>query len=141
MNRVSSRILRGAAIAALLALSSVAACKTSSQWQFVRYGQKLKVTTRVTVRTEPSGAEVSINGKYLGVSPLEVPIRYVKSMKVYSRRNYMPPGVEERELPNYEHNHHRLTVFKVGYRPAEKEIVLKGEEELEVPFELKERPD
>ena len=67
----------GAIVLALGALLTVAGCKSSSQWQFSREGQSGKITTMVLVRTEPTDAEISVSGKYLGRSPVEIPIRYV----------------------------------------------------------------
>ncbi|MEN8148550.1 MAG: PEGA domain-containing protein [Planctomycetota bacterium] len=132
----------GAFVIALGALLAVSGCKTASQWQFSRQGKSGKITTLVTVRTQPTDAEVSVDGKYQGRSPVEIPIRYVYKTRVYERKEYFPyPHFEERELVGYERNDFTIGAFVVGYRVAEKEIELKGEEKIELVLTLEKRTD
>ena len=141
MGRAGSRA-PGAVLLALGAALLLGGCKTSSQWQFVRRGPSRKIVTKVLVRTEPTGAEISVNGNFVGRAPVEIPIRYAKSTKVYERRNYAPyPHVEERELPEYSGNTFTIGAYVVGYHKAEEQLELTGEESMDVSLVLRAKPE
>ncbi len=125
-------------LGAVLALLLVGGCSTST-WQFVRERPSRNTVTEVTVRTTPPGADVFLNGKLLGQSPLIVPVKYSYVTRHYQRRNALPyPHVEDREVKTYEHNKFVFEANAVGYRRARKELVFHGEEKEEFTFELAE---
>jgi hypothetical protein len=123
--------------AALLFLMSVAGC-TTSDWKFVRTRPADRLTTNVTVRTDPPGAEVSLNGDYLGESPIRVPVMYPVEIKVYERRVAVPfPKVESRDLKTYVFNVFTFTAYRTGYHEGRAEVTLRGNEEREITIKLK----
>ena len=131
----------GAILLALGFLVAVGGCKTSSRWQFLRYGESGKITTKVVVRTEPPGAEVSVNGRRQGTAPIEIPIRYTYATKVYERKEYVPyPQFEQRKLRTYEGNEFTIGAFVIGYREETKKVELKGEETIELTLKLRKDP-
>jgi hypothetical protein len=123
--------------AALFSLLLLAGC-TTSDWRFVRTRPADRLTTNVTVRTEPSDAEVSLNGNYLGESPIRVPVMYPVEIKVYERRVAVPfPKVESRDLKTYVFNVFTFTAYKTGYHEGSAEVTLRGNEEREITIKLK----
>jgi hypothetical protein len=137
MKRVSLSF-PGAVLIALGTLVLLGGCKTSSRWKFLRHGPSGKITTKVIVRTEPSGAEVNVNGKYQGLSPIEIPIRYTYATKIYERKEYVPyPQFEQRDFRYYRGNEFTIGAYAVGYEPTTKKVELKGEESIEVTIELR----
>jgi hypothetical protein len=135
------QVTKRVGVAALLVLIVATGCGTSSDWQFVRERPPVEVTTRVTVRTDPSGADVSVNDTYLGQSPVAVPIIYRAEVKVYERREALPyPHVESRELKTWVHNVFTFTANKTGYRIGKAEVTLRGGEEREITIKLEPRP-
>jgi len=142
MRQISSLTTPVAIVLAVGALFVAGGCKTSSGWRFLRHGPSGKVTTKVVVRTVPAGAEVSVNGKFQGVAPVEIPIRYIYATKIYERKEYVPyPRFEESELKHYEKNEFRIGAYMVGYLKAEQTVKLKGEETIEIAIELRKRPE
>lgn len=130
----------GVVPAALLLLACAVGC-TSSRWQYVRNRPDQTATTGVTVRTDPTGAEVSINGEYCGESPVRVPVMYPVEIKVYERRNAVPyPHVESKELKTYVRNVFTFTAIKTGYREGKAEVTLLGNEEREITIKLISKP-
>lgn len=123
-------------IAAVLFVLISSAC-TSSRWQYVRDRPPGKTTTEVTVRTNPENAEVRLRDKYMGQSPVVIPIRYSCEVKVYQRRVALPyPQVEERELKTWVGNEFTFQIFKPGYARTERTVTLNGEEYIDLDVEL-----
>jgi hypothetical protein len=121
----------------LLVLCLAGGCTTHGNWNFVRQRPNEKVTTDVIVRTEPTGAEVSINGTLLGEAPVKVPVMYIEEVKVYQRRVLVPvPDVEQRELRSWLSNEFDFTAFKTGYKEGRAHVTLRGEEEREITIKL-----
>jgi hypothetical protein len=128
----------GAAIVVLGAILLVGGC---SQWQHVRYKDDAKGTTLVRIKTDPAGAEISLNGTPIGVSNLEVPIRYPCKVSLYQRREYLPyPHVAERDLKSYYQNDFTIGAYLIGYYPMKMEITLNGEPTKEVFIRLRKKP-
>jgi len=131
-------ITPGAVLLALGVLLAAGGCKTSSRWTLLRHGPSGKITTKVTVRTNPPGAEVNVNGKFQGPAPIEIPIRYTYSTKIYERKEYVPyPQFEQKELRSYDKNEFTIGAYVVGYREASEKIELNGEKAREVTLELR----
>ena len=125
------------AIGAVLALVLGGGCSTKSTWQFVRERPRQKTITEVTVRTTPDGADVFLNGSLLGQAPLVVPVKYGYVTRHYQRRNAVPyPHVEDKEVRTYENNEFVFEARKMGHVEAQKELVLNGEENVEISIEL-----
>ena len=123
-------------VPALLLLACAVGC-TSSRWQYVRARPDQTTTTNVTVRTDPTGAEVSINGQYCGDSPVRVPVMYPVEIKVYERRNVVPyPHIDSKELKTYVQNVFTFTAVRTGYRETRAEVTLLGNEEREITIKL-----
>lgn len=122
--------LAGAAAAALLLL---AGCSTSGNWHFLRERPSGKSTTRVTVTSEPAGAEVTLNGQYMGTTPFVVPIEYPYSVRVFERRTALPyPHVEQKDVNTYRNNRFTFRFHAIDHDLVEKTIELNGEETAEV---------
>ncbi len=128
--------LRLGVVPALVLLFLTAGC-TSSRWQYLRTRPTQTATTKVTVRTDPSGAEVSINGDYLGEAPVVVPVMYNVEVKVYGRRTVFPyPQRETRELKTWVQNVFTFSAIKTGYSETKAEVTLRGNEEREITIKL-----
>jgi hypothetical protein len=113
-----------------------------SQWQFVRDKADGKGTTLVRIRTEPPGADISVNGNAIGVSNLEVPIRYPSRVGLYQRREYLPyPHVAETEIESFYKNDFTITAYLVGYFPMKTTITLNGEPTKDVVIRLRKKPE
>jgi hypothetical protein len=132
---MNQRTALAAALAAAAALL-VAGC-TASRWQYTRTRPYEHPVTRVTVRSDPPGAEVSLNGDYMGETPFVVPVRYRCEVMVYERRQALPYlHVETKELRTYSSNVFELHFRKYGFRDATRELTLNGEEEIEISVPL-----
>ena len=127
------------ALAALVAVLLLAGC-ASSRWRFVRNRPDETMETRVTVRSEPPGAEVLLNGKYMGVTPFAVPVRYPCEVRVYERREALPYlHVESKETRTWKGNEFTFRFRLPGHHETERKLTLTGEEtrELSVPLSPK----
>lgn len=140
MNSRRRSIFPGALIAALLGITLfTGGC---SQWQHVRNKADGKGTTLVRIKTEPAGADISVNGNAIGVSNLEVPIRYPSRVRLYQRRQYLPyPHVAETEIESFYKNDFTITAYLVGYFPMKTTITLNGEPTKDVVIRLRKKPD
>lgn len=119
-------------VAGALALVALAAGCTSP-WRFERERPPDRTVTEVTVKSEPPGAEITLNGAYQSETPFVVPVRYPFHRRIYRRKRYFPvPTWEEREVPTYYHNEFTFRAARTGYHPAGKTITLHGEERTEV---------
>jgi predicted RNA methylase len=118
------------------ALLAIAAC--ARHWYRVREEGSVPVVTRVTVFTEPAGADVAAAGAFKGASPIAIPFRYRYRRVVYAReRSYVfTRDQEEKVLPEYFNNTFVIEVAKPGYVPATHTITLRGEKEKEVHIPL-----
>jgi hypothetical protein len=123
--------------AVLLFALLLAGC--AGQWVFHHEGPPDRATTDILVKTEPTGADVSVNGEYIGRAPLVVPLRYTVETRVYERRRYLPwPHVETRELPSYGREF-RFTAHAPGWAEAEQIVIPAGEEKRELRIVLRPR--
>jgi len=123
-------------VPALILLFCTVGC-ASSRWQYLRTRPLQTTTTKVTIRTDPTGAEVSVNGNFLGESPLLVPVEYNVELKVYERRTVLPyPHIESKELETWVRNVFTFTAIKTGYTATKAEVTLRGNEEREITIKL-----
>jgi hypothetical protein len=128
------RVRAGAAAMLAILLGGCA-----GQWVFNREEPIARTTTEVTVRTQPAGADVSVNGEYIGQSPLTVPLRYSYEVRVYERRCYLPwPHVESRQVPSYAREF-RFSARTTGFSDAEQVLIPTGEEKLDLRIVLRPR--
>ncbi len=126
--------------AGLLFLLFASGCAVG-RWQYVRNRPDETFRTKVTVHTEPTGAEVSIDGTYLGESPVCVPVMYPLEIKIYERRIGLPyPHVESKQLKTYVKNVFHFTAIKTGYREGRAQVTLRGNEEREITIKLEPKP-
>lgn len=140
--RISTRRNRNAGAALLLIGVMLFTGCTSSRWKFIRQRPQGKAVTKVTVITEPAGAEIAVNGNYQAKSPVEIPVRYPYIVRVYERREVLPyPHLEEREVPVYSGNVFRFEANLLGYKSASRSVSFNGEEKKEVVFRLEKRID
>ena len=125
-----------------VALLSLTGCSAWSNWIYAREGPPGKSTTEVTIVTDPPGAEISINGKYLGESPLIVPVRYAYDMRIFVRRKTVPPELEEKRVKIYTENEFVFSAYSTGYRRAKTTIFLHGEalQQIHLTLTPKKRP-
>lgn len=123
-----------AAAAALVALSlALFGCATSDNWHYVRQRPRQTAETEATVISHPAGAEVFLNGTYMGVAPFVVPIRYPYDLRVFERRVLLPtPHIEEKEVPTYLRNEFTFQFHWSGGKSESVKITLHGEEKVEV---------
>jgi hypothetical protein len=114
---------------ALLLVLTTTTC-TSSRWEFVRERPHQVYTTDVTITTEPEVADVSINGTFVGQSPIIIPIQHKAEVKIYERRRALPyPHHETREVPTFIRNTFEIGAYATGYHLTTEKITLKGEAE------------
>ena len=132
-----------------------------SQWFLVTQRNDL-VTTDLLVRTEPTGAPVSFNGVEMERAPFRLPVEYDHEEKLYERQTNVGAQLredwgtvgtiigfpiwgpasafhrtEERRVHVYGRNRHVISASLGGYDEAWQELVLEGEDEIEVSLELK----
>ncbi len=132
----------GGAVALFCLLLASGGCRLSGEPRFVRQRPPRKVETKVTVRSIPSGAEVTLGGRYLGETPLLVPIRYRCDIRIFEQKKSLPyPHTETREIRSYPRNRFTFELYKVGYERAQRVIELHGEEERGIEVRLRPRPD
>jgi len=128
--------MRGAA-AAILPLLLLSACSSTGRWQLVRQLQPESKETLVTFVSVPEGAEVTVNGNYVGETPLELRMKHRARPQVWERWQPVPyPHVEEKTLYSYIDNDFTVRFVKTGFFRKTRELELHGEEELEVKVEL-----
>ena len=124
----------------VLLLSLLGAGCVRGGWHYVDERLPERATTEVLVQTEPAGADVSVNGEFLGRSPLIVPVRYPFVTRVFERRRMLPwPHVEEREVPVYSSTF-TFSAVTTGFMPAEETLRPAGEEKLSLRLVLTPRP-
>ena len=132
-----SRTLVFTALAAGLFL---AGC--SSNWRYVRDAPRGQVTTVVVVKSIPPGAEILLDGEYLGASPFEMPVIYAYEARVYQRRETVPlPRVAEKIVKSYHHNVLEFEAHLLDHAVRKHTVTMEGEERLEVTIRLKKLPD
>ena len=124
----------------LLSAAALTGCSSWTQWKHIEDRPGGKATTKLLVRTVPTGAEVSINGDYQGKAPLEIPVRYPFEVRVYERSQALPyPHREERELRSYSRNVFRLEAYLMGRVRGTQTVTASGEETLDVTITLPEK--
>ena len=145
----------GRPLVAALALAGAALAGCQSQW-YLQYETHDLVTTNVTVRTEPPGGRVSWNGVDLGPAPLRMPVEYHHTEQLWSRQSNVgarmredgslnPLSVpaslihetEDRRRHVYGGNRFEVVASKAGHADAYREIVLEGEDEVEIVLALR----
>jgi hypothetical protein len=110
----------------------------SRNWYRVREENAVRVKTRVTVFTEPDGADVSTSGGARGQSPVAIPFVYRYRRVIYAReKSYVfTRNKEEKMLPEYFNNVFVIEVTKPGFLPAKHTLTLRGEKAKEVHIPL-----
>jgi hypothetical protein len=147
---------RGVTAAALALL--LAGCQ--SQW--IQQGEHSEVVrTELLVRTEPTGAMVSLNRTKMDVAPVRIPIEYEHVTEQWFRQSnygehlrdstgvvgtillfpiWLPAslfhGKQEMKRHVYASNLHTVKAQLDGYYPAEQQVELKGEEQVDVLLAL-----
>jgi len=119
---------------------TLSAC--AREWYRVREEETVRVRTEVKIFSEPHGADVSINGKHVGATPIMIPIQYRYRRVIYAReRSYaVVRDTEERMLPEYIGNHFEIVVTKPGFVGQTHRLDLRGEKDMEIHVPLPERP-
>lgn len=129
LNPTRPRIAGLAAAAVLL----LAGCSSMTNWRFLRERPSGKATTRVTVTSEPDGAEVTLNGDYMGTTPFVVPIAYPYAVRVFERRVALPyPHVEQKEIDTYRNNVFTFRFHAIDHELVDRRLELRGEPEAKV---------
>jgi hypothetical protein len=151
---------RGALIALTGALL-LAGCK--SQW-YQQHEVHNLITTEVTLRSEPSGANITWQNQSIGRTPARMPVEYDHTEQLWSRqvnqgelmREDMGPVVkiltfpvwgiasffhttQDRRRHVYSGNMFDVVVTKPGYQSASRQVELQGEDEVDVSFRLEKR--
>ena len=114
----------------------------SSKWRYIREAPRGKVTTVVVVKSNPPGAEILLDGEYLGVTPFEMPVIYAYEARVYQRRETVPiPKVAEKIVKSYNHNVLEFEATLLDHAVRKQTVTMEGQERLEVTIRLKRLPD
>ncbi len=145
--------------AALLLLLPLAAACTSQWYPGIEHTERVR--TDVVIRSDPSGAVITFNGKQQAPAPILIPVVYDHTETLYERQsNYgarmredMSPVVEvltfpiwlipsffhfteQRRVHSYENNKHVVSAYLEGYDEAVQEITLEGQERFPVDVKL-----
>jgi hypothetical protein len=124
------------------------------------------VRTDVVVRTEPNGAMVSLNGQQMDAAPVRIPVEYEHVTQQWLRQsNYgasirsgldtfwtivlfpvwapasLIHGEQEMKRHVYNGQRHVVTAWARGFEPEDREIVLDGEDQVDVLLTLRPDPD
>jgi len=123
-------------LALTVVILTLSTCARS--WYRVREEESERVRTEVKIFSEPPGADVNINGKHIGATPIMVPMQYRYRRVIYAReRSYaVVRDTEERMIPEYINNVFEVTVTKPGYEGQVHHLQLRGEKDMEIHVPL-----
>ncbi|MCE9636194.1 MAG: hypothetical protein K8T90_10870 [Planctomycetes bacterium] len=153
-----SRAVTATGLAFALCAAATAGCQ--SQW-YMTVEHAEVVRTDVVVRTEPTGATVSFDGRVQDAAPLRIPVDYEHSTQQWERQTnagarmrestgvigtillfpiWLPASFfhsrEEMKRHVYGLNRHVVSAQMQGYEAAEQQIELEGEAQVEVSLKL-----
>ncbi len=147
--------MRSPGLCVLTAAAALLLGGCQSQW-YLQYETKDLVTTDVFVRSVPTGANITWNGVDLGPTPLKMPVEYTHVEQLWTRQTNkgaqmreagsgwnplsVPASVihetQDRRRHVYKGNRFDVSAAASGHRDEMRPVVLEGEDELEIIFEL-----